>query len=139
MQGGINKVIQIGRLGADPEVSDIGNGIRVANFRIATTEYYKDSKGVKQSSTEWHNVECWRGLAEIAAKYLRKGDMVYIEGKLKNKSFEQKGVKYVTYNIVADILSSIKSKENPGHTAPEESPASSGVESDEIPFTLPNR
>ena len=81
---GVNKVILIGRLGKDPEVRNLDNGTVVANFSIATSESYKDrTTGEKKEITEWHNIVLWRGLAEIAQKYLRKGDMVFIEGNFQ--------------------------------------------------------
>jgi single-strand DNA-binding protein len=86
MAGSVNKVILIGNLGKDPEVRHLENGAAVANFSIATSENYKDRKtGEKVSQTEWHNIVAWRGLAEIAEKYLKKGAKVYIEGNLKQE------------------------------------------------------
>jgi single-strand DNA-binding protein len=88
---GVNKVILVGRLGKDPEVRNLENGAVVANFSIATSESYKDrTTGEKKEITEWHNIVLWRGLAEIAQKYLHKGDMVYIEGKLRTRSWRKK-------------------------------------------------
>ncbi|MCB0811898.1 MAG: single-stranded DNA-binding protein, partial [Flavobacteriales bacterium] len=83
---GVNKVILIGNLGADPEVRHLQTGASVANFRIATSETYRDRQtGEKREQTEWHNVVAWRGLAEITEKYLRKGSKVYVEGKLRTR------------------------------------------------------
>jgi len=108
---GVNKVILIGRLGKDPEVRNLDNGAVVANFSIATSESYKDrTTGEKKEVTEWHNIVLWRGLAEIAQKYLRKGDMVYIEGKLSTRSWEKDGVtRYIT-EIVADNMNMLSPK-----------------------------
>ena len=79
MSGSVNKVILVGNLGKDPEVRHLENGAAVANFSIATSETYKDRKtGEKVSQTEWHNIVAWRGLAEIAERYLKKGHKVYI-------------------------------------------------------------
>ena len=90
---GVNKVILVGRLGKDPEVRNLENGVTVANFSLATSESYKDkTTGDKKEVTEWHNISLWRGLADIAAKYLHKGDLVYIEGKLRTRSWEKEGV-----------------------------------------------
>jgi single-strand DNA-binding protein len=80
---GVNKVILIGNLGKDPEVRYLDNGVAVANMSIATTENYKNKEGDRVSQTEWHDVVLWRGLAEIAEKYLKKGSSVYIEGRLE--------------------------------------------------------
>lgn len=84
----VNKVILIGNLGADPEVKDLEGGKKVANFNIATTERYTDRNGEKQEQTEWHRLELWDGLAGLAQQYLKKGDKVYIEGKLKTDSWQ---------------------------------------------------
>ena len=99
---GINKVILVGHLGKDPEVRHLDGGVTVASFPLATSETFnKDGKRVEQ--TEWHNIVLWRGLAEVASKYLQKGKLVYIEGKLRTRSFEdkEKVKKYVT-EIVAE-------------------------------------
>jgi single-strand DNA-binding protein len=99
---GINKVILVGHLGKDPEVRHLDGGVSVASFPLATSETFtKDGKKVEQ--TEWHNIVMWRGLADIAAKYLQKGKLVYIEGKLRTRSFEDKeGNKRYTTEVVAE-------------------------------------
>jgi single-strand DNA-binding protein len=102
---GVNKVILVGRLGKDPEVRNLENGAAVANFTMATSESYKDkTTGEKKELTEWHNIVLWRGLAEIAQKYLHKGDLVYIEGKLRTRSWEKDGVTRYTTEIVGDNM-----------------------------------
>lgn len=91
MSGGVNKVILIGNLGKDPEVRYLESGAAVANFPIATSETYRDrNTGQNVTQTEWHNVVLWRGLAEVAEKYLKKGNKVYIEGKLRTRSWQDK-------------------------------------------------
>lgn len=85
---GVNKVILIGNLGADPEVKYLPSGSTVANIRLATTESYTTREGERVKQTEWHNVELWDGLAKIAEQYLKKGNSVYIEGKLKTESWQ---------------------------------------------------
>ncbi len=99
---GINKVILVGHLGKDPEVRVLEGGVSVTSFPLATSENYnKDGKKIEQ--TEWHNIVMWRGLAEVAAKFLQKGKLVYIEGKLRTRSFEDKeGIKKYTTEIVAE-------------------------------------
>ncbi|MBM3402275.1 MAG: single-stranded DNA-binding protein [Bacteroidetes bacterium] len=99
---GINKVILVGHLGKDPEVRHLDGGVTVASFPLATSETYnKDGKKIEQ--TEWHNIVMWRGLADIASKYLQKGKLVYIEGKLRTRSFEDKeGNKKYTTEVVAE-------------------------------------
>jgi single-strand DNA-binding protein len=89
MRGG-NHVFLIGNLGKDPEIQYIDGEIPVAKFPLATTETYKDKKGVTIPQTEWHNIVLWRGLAELAAKYLHKGSLVHIEGSLRTRSWEDK-------------------------------------------------
>jgi len=99
---GINKVILVGHLGKDPEVRYLEGNVSVTSFPLATSESFnKDGRKVEQ--TEWHNIVMWRGLADVAAKYLQKGKLVYIEGKLRTRSFEDKeGVKKYTTEIVAE-------------------------------------
>jgi single-strand DNA-binding protein len=87
---GLNKVTLIGNLGKDPEINVIDGGTKVAKFSVATTETYKDPSGAKQKLTEWHSVVAWRGLADLAEKYLHKGSSVYVEGKLRTRSYDDK-------------------------------------------------
>lgn len=102
---GVNKVILVGRLGKDPEVRHLENGATVANFSMATSETYKDrNTGEKRETTEWHNIVLWRGLAEVVEKYVKKGDMIYIEGKLKTRSWEKDGVTRYTTEVVGDNM-----------------------------------
>ena len=89
---GINKVILVGHLGKDPEVQYLEGGICLAKFPLATSDSYKDKSGNKVDQTEWHNIVLWRGLAEIAEKYVRKGSLVYLEGKIETRSYEKDGV-----------------------------------------------
>ena len=111
MAGSINKAILIGNLGKDPEVRRLESGAVVCSFPIATSETYKDKTGQKVSKTEWHNIVMWRGLAEIAEKYLKKGSSVYIEGKIKTRSWEdqENNMRYTT-EIVADQMTMLGNK-----------------------------
>lgn len=112
---GVNKVILVGRLGKDPEVRNLDSGVAVANFSIATSETYRDkTTNEKKEITEWHNIVVWRGLAEIAQKYLHKGDMVYIEGKLRTRSWEKEGVTRYTTEVVADNMTMLSTKSSGG-------------------------
>ena len=106
MASSVNKVILIGNLGKDPEVRHLESGVGVANFSIATSETYKDrNSGERVSQTEWHNVVLWRGLADIAEKYLKKGDKIYIEGKLRTRSWQdQQGNNRFTTEVIADNM-----------------------------------
>jgi len=102
---GLNKATLIGRLGKDPEVRYLDGGPAVANFSIATTEYYKDKEGKRQEMTEWHNIVLWRGLAETAEKFLKKGSQVFIEGRITTRSWDDKeGNKRYTTEIVGSNM-----------------------------------
>ena len=117
---GINKVILIGNLGKDPEVRHLENGSTVANFSLATTESYKDKSGNWVSETEWHRIVAWRYQAEKAEK-LKKGNKVYIEGKLKSRNWEDKeGVKRTTVEIYADNIFSLDAKKDEFSNEPTE-------------------
>lgn len=108
---GVNKAIIVGRLGKDPEVRHLESGAAVANFPVATSESYKDrNTGERKEITEWHNVVLWRGLAEVAEKYLKKGEMVYVEGKLRTRSWEKDGVTRYTTEIVGDNMTMLSPK-----------------------------
>lgn len=121
---GVNKVILVGRLGKDPEVRNLDNGATVANFTVATSESYKDkTTGEKKEITEWHNIVLWRGLAEVAQKYLHKGDMVYIEGKLRTRSWEKEGVTRYTTEVIADNMTMLSTKGSGGGSSSGYSPA----------------
>lgn len=109
---GVNKVILVGNLGKDPEVRSLESGAKVATFSIATTESYKDrNTNERVDKTEWHNIVLWRGLAEVAEKYLRKGNQVYVEGKLQTRSYEDKdGITRYTTEIVGQNMTMLGSR-----------------------------
>ena len=110
---GVNKVILIGNLGKDPEVRYLDSGVAVANFSLATTESYKNKEGERISQTEWHNVVLWRGLAEVAEKWLKKGSSVYIEGKIRNRKWEDKeGNTRYTTEILGDNMTMLGKKDD---------------------------
>ena len=104
----INKVILIGNVGQDPEIrytGDVNNGTKVATFRVATTERYRDRSGNLQEHTEWHSIVVWRNTADVVEKYVKKGTQVYIEGRLRSRSWDdQSGNKRYVTEIVADTL-----------------------------------
>jgi len=109
---GVNKVILIGNLGRDPEVRYLEGGTVVAKFPLATSEPYKDKTGRRIDQTEWHNIVLWRGLAEVAEKYLKKGMSVFIEGKIKSRSWDDKeGIRKHITEIVADTLTILGKRE----------------------------
>jgi len=111
MAGSVNKVILIGNLGADPEIRSLTSGAKVARIRIATSETYTNKEGERITNTEWHSVNLWRGLADISEKYLTKGSSVYIEGRLRTRSYDDKdGVtRYVT-EIEGDNMTMLGSR-----------------------------
>jgi single-strand DNA-binding protein len=105
MANSVNKVILVGRLGKDPEVKYTQTGVPVARFTLATDESWKDQSGEKQQRTEWHNIVAWRKLAEICGQYLNKGKLVYVEGRLQTRSWEDKeGNKRYTTEVQADNM-----------------------------------
>lgn len=108
---GVNKVILVGRVGKEPEIRNLENGVSVASFSMATSETYKDrTTGEKKEITDWHNIVLWRGLAEITQKYVHKGDMLYIEGKLRTRSWEKDGVTRYTTEIIGDSMQMLTPK-----------------------------
>ena len=110
---GVNKVILIGNLGKDPEVRYLDNGVAVANLSLATTENYKNKEGERVSQTEWHDIVLWRGLAEVAEKYLKKGSSVYVEGKLRTNKWvdKEENTRYKT-EVLADKLTMLGRSNN---------------------------
>jgi len=102
----VNKVILVGNVGKDPEVRYLEKNVAVANFSLATTERgYTTQNGIQvPERTEWHNIVVWRGLAEFAEKYIRKGSQLYIEGKLQTRSWEKDGIKRYTTEIYAETI-----------------------------------
>tara|TARA_B100001559_G_C16313942_1_gene535592 strand:- start:306 stop:725 length:420 start_codon:yes stop_codon:yes gene_type:complete len=137
---GVNKVILVGNLGKDPEVRYLDSGVAVANFSLATTENYKNKQGEKVSQTEWHNIVLWRGLAEVAEKWLKKGSSVYIEGKIRTNKWEDKEGK-TRYNteILADNMTMLGNKTNSDDSDKNNSKSISekksvNDENDDLPF-----
>ena len=101
----VNKVILIGRVGKDPDIRHLDQGVSVASFSLATSETYKNKNGEKVTNTEWHNVVLWRQLAILAENYIRKGSLVYIEGRIRTRSYDdQEGKKRYVTEIVGDSL-----------------------------------
>ncbi len=107
----INKVILVGNVGRDPEVRYLDNGVVIAKFPLATSETYTNKSGEKVTNTEWHNIVLWRKLAEVADKYVKKGSSLYIEGKIRSRSYEDKdgNKKYFT-EIIADNMQMLGKK-----------------------------
>ena len=141
---GINKVILVGNLGRDPEMRYTQNEVAVCSFSLATSETYRDrTSGEKVTQTEWHNIILWRGLAETAEKYLRKGSSVYIDGKIRTRKWEDKQgqIRYTT-EIIADTMqmldrrdsSSTPSDAAPAAEKPSDPAPSPSAEPDDLPF-----
>lgn len=147
----VNKVILIGNVGADPEVRYLDGGVAVANLRLATTERYRNKNGENVDQTEWHNIVLWRGLAEIAEKYVRKGMRLYIEGRIRTRTWDdQNGNKRYTTEIWADNMqmmsfkqdgdaggNSSRSHSTPANTdssAPVNPPLPPDDDNDDLPF-----
>lgn len=142
----VNKVILIGNVGADPEVRYLDGGVAVANLRLATTESYKNKNGEKVDQTEWHNIVLWRGLAEIVEKYVKKGMRLYIEGRIRTRSWDdQNGVKRYTTEIYADNMQMLSFGRQEGADMPNRAPGASIApsapmnaaapdDSDDLPF-----
>jgi single-strand DNA-binding protein len=153
----VNKVILVGRLGRDPETRYTSGGQAVANFTLATDETFKDRSGERQKRTEWHRIVLWGKLAEIAQQYLKKGMLVYIEGRIQTRQWEDKrdGQKRTTTEIVGNVMRMLTSRAEgaaagaaaaagagPGRAAeaefegalPSEEPAGPEISDEDIPF-----
>ncbi len=136
----VNKAILIGRLGADPEVRYTPDGTMVTNFRLATDLQWKDKNGEKLQRTEWHRIVTFGKLAEICSNYLSKGKLVFIEGRIQTRSWEDKeGVKRSTTEIIAGNMQMLETRgqARSQDTAAEDQPAAySGLEQppDDVPF-----
>ena len=135
---GVNKAILLGNLGKDPEIRRLDDGRAVANFSIATSESYKNKAGEKVTNTEWHNIVLWSPLAEIAENYLKKGSQVYIEGKISNRSYEDKeGVKkYISEVVGRDItlLGRAPEPQQQNDSSSTENDNTEAVQEDDLPF-----
>ncbi|MGH8415382.1 MAG: single-stranded DNA-binding protein, partial [Gammaproteobacteria bacterium] len=128
MARGVNKVILVGNLGADPETRYMPSGSAVTNIRIATTEAWKDKEsGEQKERTEWHRITFYNRLAEIAAEYLRKGSQVYIEGKLRTRTYEKEGQTHYSTEIICDNMQMLGSRAGAGN--PDRGGAESRAES----------
>jgi single-strand DNA-binding protein len=153
MAGSVNKVILVGRLGKDPELKYTPSGAPVAKFSLATDESFKDKTGEKQEHTEWHNIVAWNKLAEICGEYLTKGKLIYIEGSIRSRQWQdQSGNKRTSYEIIANQMQMLGSKSDSGgggmnrpaperHAAPTPSPSGEPIapsepeiSDDDIPF-----
>ncbi|HFC3474905.1 TPA: single-stranded DNA-binding protein [Neisseria gonorrhoeae] len=117
----LNKVILIGRLGRDPEVRYMPNGEAVCNFSVATSETWNDRNGQRVERTEWHNITMYRKLAEIAGQYLKKGGLVYLEGRIQSRKYQGKdGIERTAYDIVANEMKMLGGRNENSGGAPYE-------------------
>ena len=139
----VNKAILVGNVGKDPEVRYLDKGVAVANFSLATTERARTLQNGTQipERTEWHNIVAWRGLAELAEKYIRKGSQLYVEGKIQTRTWEKDGVKHYITEVLAETINLLGKR--PEHTEAlvnvVSAPVSNGVEvpplvEDDLPF-----
>ena len=125
----LNKVTLIGHLGKDPITRYMQNGDAVCNFSIATSESWKDAQGNKQTRTEWHAITLYRKLAEIAGQYLKKGSLIYLEGKIQSRKYTDKqGIERTAYDIIGDELKMLGGRDNQPAQPPEQQPF------DDVPF-----
>ena len=137
----VNKVILIGNVGGDPDVKYFNEGVAVARFSLATTEGYNNKNGERVSQTEWHNIVLWRNLAQVAEKYVKKGMTLYIEGRLRTRSWDdQNGAKRYTTEIYGDSMQMLSRKQEATGKTPETPVSISPVnlmnndDSDDLPF-----
>lgn len=137
---GVNRVMLIGNLGKDPDVQFLEGNIAVAKFPLATTETFKDRSGKLVSQTEWHTVVLWRGLAELAQKYLHKGSLVYIEGRLRTRSWEDKeGNRKFATEVVGDNLIMLdKRTDGTGHSSSHGDHGIEGLNTADAPIPEPS-
>ncbi len=133
----VNRVFLIGRLGRDPELRRTASGSAVANFSVATDETWVDANGEKQTRTEWHNIVAWRRLGEICAEFLKKGRLVYIEGKIQTREWDDRdGNKRRTTEIIASNMQMLESRSQVQDPSGEEQVADMevGITDDDVPF-----
>jgi len=136
----VNRVFLIGRLGRDPEIRHTTSGSAVANFSVATDERWTDAEGNRQTRTEWHNIVAWRKLAEICGQYLRKGRLVFIEGRIQTREWDDRdGNKRRTTEIVASNMQMLGGRGQAdaapeAQKGPEKDSMEIGITDDDIPF-----
>lgn len=140
MAGSVNKVILIGNLGKDPEVRRLENGAVVASFSLATSETYVDKNtGERRENTDWHNIVLWRGLAEVAEKYVRKGQKIYVEGKLKTRSWNDKdGNTRYTTEVLGEAMTLLSPRSENERPQEQEPPYPTQTPPDPSPMDLGN-
>lgn len=134
----LNKVMLIGNVGKDPEVNFTPSGVKVAQFRMATSETWKDKDGAVQEQTDWHTIIAWRGLADVVERLVRRGSRLYVEGKIQSRSFDDRdGHKRYVTEIIAEnllLLDAKRPEQSNNHAETEQGTSSSTAGADEIPF-----
>lgn len=138
MARSLNKVLLIGNVGKDPEIRYTPAGVPVAQFRLATTEYWRNSEGQPQEATEWHTIVAWRHLAEVTERLIVRGTRVFVEGRIRSRSFEDSsGAKRTVVEIVADnliVLEGRKEAQAPSSEPPGELPPPAPESPEDLPF-----
>lgn len=133
----VNQIILLGRVGKDPEVRRLESGSVVANFTLATSETWKDKSGEKKEQTQWHNCTAWGNTAEIAEKYVHKGDLLFVSGKMVYEQYEKDGVRHTVAKVnVSNItlLGNKKSESRPAEAEPSQSDYAPEETEDHVPF-----
>lgn len=134
----LNKVMLIGNVGKDPDVNFTPSGVKVAQFRMATSETWKDKDGAVQEQTDWHTIIAWRGLADVVERLVRRGSRLYVEGKIQSRSFDDRdGHKRYITEIIAEnllLLDAKRPEHTNSHAETEQGTGSSTAAADEIPF-----
>jgi single-strand DNA-binding protein len=134
----VNKVILIGHVGQDPEVRYLDNNTPVCTLRMATSDVYKNKSGERVTTTEWHSVVLWRGLAEVAEKYVKKGSQIYIEGKIRSRTWDDKDKnKRYTTEIVADVMQLLGKRPDESGVTPQ-APAVDQISGEKSPSEEPD-
>jgi single-strand DNA-binding protein len=134
-KGSVNKVVLVGHLGGDPETRYTPSGTAVANFNLATNETWRDANGELQDKTEWHRCVMFGKSAEMAGELLKKGQLVYLEGKLQTRNWEDKdGVKRYTTEIVCDIFTMLGRRMDNQNGKAQATPVAAGDDEDDLPF-----
>ena len=123
-------------MGKDPEAKTVSGDLKVVNFSLATDESYKDKSGNKVEKTEWHRCQAWRGLADVIERYVKKGDLIYVEGKITTRTWDKDGVKQYATEIVVDQMKMLGGKKNSGEGSASSGSGSSGFSEPEqdLPF-----
>lgn len=135
----VNKVILVGNVGKDPEIRHLDTGVAVANFPLATSESYTAKNGEKITTTEWHNIVLWRGLAEVAEKYVTKGRQLYIEGRIRTRNYDDKdgNKRYIT-EIYGDVMQMLGSKGDENKSGTGQYAQNTGSQSSVPPVSMAN-